>query len=392
MTYRFYHVLSETDYLAHVPDRLKTEIGGVDPCWLISALAVNEIRQCPTGIDFLASFKFTRKDCLRLCALDNGAFSFGNGAADLDEMTPAMLREIANDNCFGLVFSPDWPMWIRGDSDKVTLRQSLNDGMLAQKCREDDFYRELTEKKKGQIILDTIHGPIYRNDEYSLHYRKKWCKQTTGGRHEFSDGVALGDLGGTARELAYFTLHAWAIGSKYCHVFARADSKAMIVLSYLAQVTGMTVSSDAKSYTIDDGNNMSLLIDRPDRNPKEISLRRGNKKKPFYRENIENECACSCPVCRLFQGITKSSIVDLAVANNANDSSVTHVLREWIVTHNVYVIEKFIERLCNKCGTRKLIIKFGQACGFDDIAEVLKLVDDIVSGGTEHYEKNICLL
>ena len=67
----------------------------------------------------------------------------------------------------------------------------------------------------------------------------------------------------------------------------------------------------------------------------------------------------------------------------------TYSLQEWAVTHNVIVIQKYVNWLKELVRSEKHFLKFLKDSGYSNTLEAIKVVNKLLDSGRKKYANNI---
>ncbi len=384
MTFRFAYGLSSSSDLATVPRLISQLIPKSDPLYLISCIDLNEKFSLP-GF-FGLSESFITNNFIG----DSGAFSVANSQVYIDQIRPEQIAREYNKYNFLIGIGPD--IHLINDSESAWLKKrtfmtSLQTTVLRSKL----FYQSI-EATKFQHLCDVIHGPLSNRGQFSVYYINKWFEGLKKVGNKLSEGVAMAppsemkDLS----KLAYLLLFPWSKGITQFHVLAKGNIRGLPLYIYIADKLYELFSADAKTYTIDTLNNLSYMI--PNNMTKPISKKCGRK--TFKRESFP---ICNCLACQHFEKIFNMSLKELFTLNQDGKALDTNrKLNQWLPTHNVFIVQEFIDRLKLRVCDRKPYIEYLQAVYSNrtstELIKAIDLVDRLVADGPTKYRKNIRLV
>jgi hypothetical protein len=253
-------------------------------------------------------------------------------------------------------------------------------------------------KPTNMLYYLPIHGHFHSLGRYTLKYKQNWWRCL---KNDLCNGWAMRLLNDDGLlPNAYFGLLPWSLGVENFHVLGTANLKLLTLLVYLSKLY-KRLSTDATNFTI-----------QTIAHPTFWSFKDGRPSTLAFRGKTDDEIVSgvggcrdlsgnSCEICffsgskfgKDFDEIFRADSAARQKKAAGEKASRSHQLSEWLVTHNIAVIEHFIGQLKDVANDRSQYLAFLQTIGMKGVVESIeKLIDPLIEAGTDAYSDRLTLL
>lgn len=345
----------------------------IDPFYLISCDTL--VSKAGSIVELPSRLALTDHILKNRLMLDSAGYSIYSGNRNVITLPTHLIAELYNDFQGPLCISPDAPMYFINWSENLWIN----------KTRLQSFYREY-KQNDCKLIYNVIHGEYFENGRFTAKYRDHWLRNMAMLSEIKADGSALRlpDRYAGLKAQAYFALQPWSHGIRNCHLLAAGGITYFPLLVYLAENCYQTLTADAKSHTIDAVENLITRVPDELGIPRVLELSREKYRADKFRY-------CNCKICLHFETTEHTTMQALAEENKIKGGTTNKILARWIIMHNIYVIETYIDRLRSLVKDRKAFFAFLEEAGMAETIEAIEFVDQLLDD-PHKYVSSIDLL
>jgi len=364
MSYRFYHVIAESIF----PDTLRILTRKTDATFLHSIASNNK-----NILGLLDKFPNIKSKMM----LDSGGYSLCGYPYKVDGINEHVLMKTMQRLKPNVVVGPDFPI------------EGSYECSLELTSFRTKLFHLITGDNLNSKYYDAVQGALSVEGVYSLKERAHWLTEITKISGDKIYGYALGRLiDASLLERAYFGMQSWSIGCKNAHILGVGAIEALALFVYMGHYCYDNITSDSKTYTIDAGEFLNVLL------PKTFITgpRYCNLSKEKYQEHNEKDLICNCYVCRHYKKKYSCSMYSLAQKNAEGDESAIALLRTCLIGHNICIIQSYLDKLICLVSERKKYLEYLKEKNLKKAIAAISLVDQLLADGKDNYEQNILLL
>jgi len=374
--YDLFNVLSSTeDTIRTLPEMIKNLAPELRSYWLISCVDMN-------GLDLCTHFQVSREEVESSFAIDSGGYSSASGKVHISDMSPQKIAQIYTKERPLIGIGPDIPP-VSDTKSEEAVDAIFRFNLDATKFRTAEMYATIGEQKK-KYIYDVVQGRQGTSDQFNLKQREQWFTEISEVSAGRNNGYALGGMGHPNFSVdAYFALQPWSHRAKNCHLLGRGAIQLLPLLVYIGEHCYERLTSDCKTYTIEPLRFPKMFFQEP--NTKITSVAFVGKHHNDHGKNL----SCTCSACKYFQEELGTPLSELAEKTRRRDMMATYSLQEWAVTHNVIVIQKYVNWLKELVRSEKHFLKFLKDSGYSNTLEAIKVVNKLLDSGRKKYANNI---
>lgn len=365
---------------------------GVPPCFLVSVhRMMRSEREMERFDDFLAAVG--HDVCRSKLVLDSAGFQIANCVTRSAKVPPERIAAIYN--------SKPCAMGVGADAPFHKAPTKLN--RVVNRKRFERFggvYR----KPPGHLLYLPVHDQMIVGDNYTVAKRQRWVNDLPQEMRDYYDGWAMRlgfDYGLAVEALA--ALWPWSEGVDSLHILGTANISLLCLFAYLDHLGVYSrLSLDATNFS-----SSSLRYPQIYRfeNQRPTALPLKGMDDPTIADRLVREMEeCrgfdggACEVCAFMQAKIGKTLGQLfreylqAKAGSSKDHKkvINRKFNEWVVTHGIAVVERFIAELKTRAQAGVDFFRFLEEIKEDATFDVIEdVIDPVLEGGPQAYAKHI---
>ncbi|HYX34129.1 MAG TPA: hypothetical protein VE954_13555 [Oligoflexus sp.] len=323
---------------------------------------------------------------------DSGGFSIWTSTLYPADLSPESIGTYYRRYPCALGIGADAPIYNSG------FEMMLKVGMPLTKR----FHRAF-KKPRGMLHYEPIHG-LFADDDgnFTLAQKKRWVEEVRNVVGDSADGWAMRlpyELGSVVN--AYFAMFPLSYGMENFHVLGTARLELLCLFVYLAQAY-KRLSVDATNFTIQAVENPMVhrfVNGRPKSFPLkgktdvEVIARELANCQGFNGEPCEICAFMSCKLGKTFGEAFRGFRMVRYARVTDKKKVITKQFNEWLLTHNIAVVERFVDELKALVHDRAAFFQFLERIKMGSVvAAITGIVDPVLASDREAYAQHLSLL